>query len=431
MDPVVYEALLERAISYLPFVNYDGKAGLFVLSTQRGYVDANGLVLEHQHVRLSKLVTAIFRDRNVDVAWEALSHTERLTIYVTCPETRGSDGCQALGSVIASPKDVHRLVALLQFVAYEGNRALIRTLQTWRFVQFVAAVLKGGSRSSQWTTDAWNQLMREEQDAWRLKFGPRAHKPKEIKAKLSKRWIQGAQGGTYLEPLAICQKRRDLLAFHALVLKTTGQVPEVPTLPNMRWTAVRALTALVDKDVSPFPLALVALFVEVEDVEVVSALRDYMAFWRGDKTASVFKRWNKTFWQGHPTAIYYVTHVIRRYSRLKSSFVRLVEFSHPKRRTCCPCEIAALYCKNCLEIKSIPNFVHPPPGRSIALDINADRVVCQLCKSTRIIRVPLFDPLNPSVSLSLSHPDRQPLHICDGSPFCLVKTSHIGTCSTC
>lgn len=424
MDAVFHDALVERVVSYLPFVVYEGKARSFVLCTQRGYVDATGLDLEHQHVRFSTLCTAILKNRNVDEAWQALCPTEQETIHLVCPETRGSDGCRALKERLTSIEAVQRLVAFLQFVSYEGQASLNLTRQTWRLLQFIAASIKGGSRSLQWTSDAWNALLVDEQEAWMKKFGPGVPNPKEIKTSLSEAYMH-----PYLDPLVNCQKRRDLLAFHALVLKTMGKIPEASSLPENKWRAVRALRALVDRDASPFPLALVALF--AEDAVAVSALRDYFAFWIGEKKASVFKEYDGKFWQGHPATLYYVTHVIQRYTRLKSSVVRLQRFQHPKRGHCCYCDVMALYCKDCLEIKSIPNFSHPPPGRSVAIDINANRVVCQLCKSARVIDIPLFKPRNPSVGLSLSHPDRQPLHICDGSPFCFMKTSYLGSCGTC
>lgn len=404
MDAVFHDALVERVVSYLPFVVYEGKARSFVLCTQRGYVDATGLDLEHQHVRFNTLCTAILKNRNVDAAWQALCPTEQETIHLVYPETRGSDGCRALKERLTSIEAVQRLVAFLQFVSYEGQASLNLTRQTWRLLQFIAASIKGGSRSLQWTSDAWNALLVDEQEAWMKKFGPGVPNTKEIKTSLSEAYMH-----PYLDPLVNCQKRRDLLAFHALVLKTMGKIPEASSLPENKWRAVRALIALVDRDASPFPLALVALF--AEDAVAVSALRDYFAFWIGEKKASVFKEYDGKFWQGHPATLYYVTHVIQRYTRLKSSVVRFQRFQHPKRGNCCYCDVMALYCKDCLEIKSIPNFSHPPPGRSVAIEINAHRVVCQLCKSARVIDIPLFEPRNPSVGLSLSHPDRQPLHI--------------------
>lgn len=424
MGPVIRDALLERAVSYLPFVVYDGKAGLFALCKQSGYVDATGLDLEHQHIRFINLCSTVFHERNVNAAWLTLCRSEQETIRSIYPESNPSDGCRALRSELFSMKDVHRLVALLQFVSFEGLVSVHNTLQTWRLVQFLAAALKGGSRSSQWTMDAWNRLTVHERDAWRKTFGPSVSTPKEIKTAINESWIN-----PYLDALAICQKRRDLLTFNALILKTAGKVPETPNLPAISWSTVRALKVLVDRDKSPFPLALLALF--IEDVEVVAAFRGYFAFWRGEKTASVFKQWDGKFWQGHPTSLFYMTQVLRRYARLRSNRARFVGLDYPKRGESCPCETSALYCKDCLEIKSIPNFSHPPPGRSIALDVNANRVVCQLCRSTRVIRVPLFNPENPSVTLSLSHPDRQPLHICYGSPFCYVKTSYLSCCGTC
>ena len=45
MEQIVDDALIERVLTYLPFVVYDGRAGCFVLRTQRGYVDANDLGL--------------------------------------------------------------------------------------------------------------------------------------------------------------------------------------------------------------------------------------------------------------------------------------------------------------------------------------------------------------------------------------------------
>ena len=424
MDAVCHDALVERVLSYLPFVVYDGKARSFVLCTQRGYVDATGLDLEHQHVRFSTLCTAIVKNRNVDAAWQALCPSEQEIIHLVCPETRGSEGCRALKERLTSIEAVQRLVAFLQFASYEGQACLGLTLQTWRLLQFIAASIKGGSRSSQWTSEAWKMLLLDEQEAWMKKFGPGVPNPKEIKTSLG-----GAYMHPYLDPLVNCQKRRDLLAFHALVLKSIGKIPEASSLPENKWRAVRALRALVDRDESPFPLSLVALF--VDDVVAVSALRDYFAFWIGEKKASVFKEYDGKFWQGHPATVYYATRVIQRYTRLKSSMVRFQRFQYPKLGNCCYCDVMALYCKDCLELKSIPNFTHPPPGRSVAIDINADSVVCQLCKSTRVIEVPLFEPCNPSVGLSLSHPDRQPLHICDGSPFCFIKTSYLGSCGTC
>lgn len=424
MDSIFYDALVERVLSYLPFVVYDGKARWFVLCTQRGYVDASGLDLEHQHIRLSTLCKAILKDRNVDAAWEALCRSERETIHFVFPETRGDKGCRVLRERLSSVEDVQRLVALLQFVSYEGRASLNSSLQTWRLLQFLAASIKGGNRSSQWTTDAWNKLSLDEQEAWMKRFGPDVHTPKEIKTALDE-----AYAPPYLDTLANCQKRQDLLTFHALVLKTMGKVPDAAPLPEIHWRTVRTLRVLVDRDKSPFPLALVALF--VEDGVTVSALQDYFAFWIGEKNATVFKEWGGKFWQGHPETHWYVTHVIRRYARLKSSVARIVKFRDPKRGHCCSCQTMALYCKECLEIKTIPNFSHPPPGRSIAVDINANRVVCQLCNSIRVVGIPLFEPRNPSMTLSLSHPDRHPLHICDGSPFCFVKTSYFGSCGTC
>lgn len=353
MDAVFHDALVERVVSYLPFVVYEGKARSFVLCTQRGYVDATGLDLEHQHVRFSTLCTAILKNRNVDAAWQALCPTEQETIHLVCPETRGSDGCRALKERLTSIEAVQRLVAFLQFVSYEGQASLNLTRQTWRLLQFIAASIKGGSRSLQWTSDAWNALLLDEQEAWMKKFGPGVPNPKEIKTSLSEAYMH-----PYLDPLVNCQKRRDLLAFHALVLKTMGKIPEASSLPENKWRTVRALRGLVDRDASPFPLALVALF--VEDAVAVSALRDYFAFWIGEKKASVFKEYDGKFWQGHPATLYYVTHVIQRYNRLKSSVVRFQRFQHPKRGNCCYCDVMALYCKDCLEIKSIPNFSHPP-----------------------------------------------------------------------
>ena len=428
MESTVFDALLERAMTYLPFVVYDGNTRGFVLCLQRGYVDAAGLALEHQHVRFSNLCSAILKERNVDAAWEALEPSERQVIHLACPETRDA-GCRTLKPRLSTKTDLYRLVALLQFVAYEGHAILSPILQTWRLVQFVAAAVKGGSRASQWSLDAWQHLTLEERDAWKARFGSNEYKPKDIKRELTTFCAQQERNHPYLDALATCQKRRDLLAFHALVLKTAGPIPEKTVLPEVTWRTTRALRVLVDRDKSPFPLAMVAMV--VHDGTVVSALRDYFAFWRGHKSATVFKRWDHAFWQGKPTALYYVTRVVRRYARLRSSLARFVSFSQPKRGECCPCETTALYCKDCLELKSIPNFSHPPPGRAIAFDVNADRVVCQLCKSTRIIGVPLFNSLNPSTTLSLSHPDRNPLHICDGSPLCFVKTSYTGTCRSC
>lgn len=144
MDAVFHDALVERVVSYLPFVVYEGKARSFVLCTQRGYVDATGLDLEHQHVRFSTLCTAILKNRNVDAAWQALCPTEQETIHLVCPETRGSDGCRALKERLTSIEAVQRLVAFLQFVSYEGQASLNLTRQTWRLLQFIAASIKGG-----------------------------------------------------------------------------------------------------------------------------------------------------------------------------------------------------------------------------------------------------------------------------------------------
>lgn len=428
MGTVLPDALLERVMTYVHFVVYDSKARLFVLCVQRGYVDATGLGLEHQHVRFSNLCSAIFKDKTKAArsAWEALAHTERQVIHLVCPETT-TDYLVLKETRFVSTTDIYRLIALWQFVAYEGHADLARILQSWRFLQVVAAAVKGGNRASQWILNAWQQLTPEEQNAWQESFGPQTYyKAKEIKRQLT------TTLGVPFDALTICPNRRDLLAFHDLVLKTTGSwSSSVSSIPGVTWRATRALTALVDSDKSPFPLAMVALF--VNDEAVVSALRDYLAFWRGYKTPAVFKRWDGSFWQERPAALYYVNHVVRRYARLKSSLVRFVAFGQPKRgeEQWCPCDTTALYCKDCLEIKSIPNFSHPPPGRSLAFDVNANRVVCQLCKSTRVIGVPLFNPRNPSTTLTLSHPDRAPLHICDGSPFCFIKTSYTGTCRTC
>lgn len=430
MERVVDDALLERVVTYIPFVVYDGKARWFVLDIQRGYVDAAGLELEHQHVRFTNLFSAVMKGRNIESAWQALEHSEHQAIHLISPETTEIETrYEALKKRLSSKMEMHRQVALVQFVTYEGHGDMCRIERTWRLLQLVAATVKGGSRALQWSANAWQLLSPEEQNSWTARFGPSGSKPNEVKKQIEALFDGYLDDHPYLNYLAICQKRCDLLAFHAVVLKNIGQVPKVTEVPGVTWASCRALRAIVDRDDCPFPLALVPLF--VEDGDIAFALRDYLGFWRGEKPATVFKRWDGPFWQSKPTAVFYATLVVQRYARLKSSLVRFVPFHQPKRGSSCPCQTTALYCKDCLELKSIPNFSHPPPGRSIALDMNANKVVCQLCKSPRIIRVPLFNSLNPSTSLSISHPDRFPLHICNGSPLCFVKTSYVGSCRAC
>ena len=430
MECVIDEVLLERVLTYIPFVLYDGKARSFVLCVHRGYVDAAGLGLEHQHVRFTKLLSAVVKGRNIQVAWEALEHSERQAFHLAFPETMGIEADHStLKKRLSSDKELHRLVALLQFVAYEGHGDMPRIDQTWRVLQLIAAAVKGGTRALQWTAKAWQLLTAEERDSWTKRFGLRGYEPKEMKKQLEAFCARYVDDHPYLDELAICPKRCDLLTFHAAVQKIIGQVPKVTQIPGVTWSTRRALKAILDKYDIPFPLAVVALV--ADDGEVVSALRDYLGYWRGERPKTVLSKWGGEFWQKKPAAVFYMTLVMQRYARLKSSQVRLVSFDQPKRGDCCPCQTTALYCKDCLELKSIPNFCHPPPGRSIAFDINANGVVCQMCKSTRIIRVPLFNPQNPSTTLSISHPDRSPLHICNGSPFCFAKTSYAGSCRSC
>lgn len=430
MERAIDNALLEKVLTYIPFVVYDGKARSFVLCVHRGYVDATGLGLEHQHVRFAKLLSAVVKGQDIQAAWEALEHSERQALHLACPEmTIVETDCSVLKTRLSSNTEVHQLVAFFQFVAYEGHCDMALIGRTWRVLQLVAAAVKGGTRALQWTTKAWQRLTTEEQDSWTRQFGPLGHEPKEMKKQLKTFCSRYVDDHPYLDDLAICEKHYDLLAFHALVQKTIGSVPKMTQIPGVTWATRRALKAIVDKDNVPFPLAVVALV--VDDGDVVSALRDYLGYWRGKESNAVFKKWDGEFWQGKPAAVFYITSVIQRHARLKSSHVRLVQLDQAKQGECCPCRTAALYCKDCLELKSIPNFCHPPPGRSIAFDINADRVVCQMCKSTRVIQVPLLNPLNPSTTLSISHPDRSPLHICNGSPFCFTKTSHVGSCRAC
>lgn len=430
MGSIIDDALVERVLTYVPFVVYDGNARCFVLCVQRGYVDATGLGLEHQRVRFASFLTCVYKNTNVESAWRDLENSERRVIQLACPETNDSEtGCSELKARLSSSTELHRLVALWQFFAREGNDDVPRIFRTWRFIQVVAAAVKGGSRAKQWTKSAWQSLTADEQTSWMKKFGSMAHLPSEISNRLKAFCSRLVDDHAYLDGLVICPKRCDLLTFHSAVLKVVGSVPKVPEIPEVTFAARRALIAIIDKDCSPFPLALVPLF--VNDRNVVAALKDYFQFWQGKKTDAVFKQWDTRFWQCNIAAVFFVTLVVKRYARLKSSLVRFMPFKQPKEGKGCPCETAALYCKDCLELKSTPNFKHPPPGESIAFDVNQDRVVCQLCRSARIIRVPLFNPLNPSLTLCISHPDRNPLHVCDRSPFCFAKTSYVGSCRTC
>ena len=356
---------------------------------------------------------------------------EREVIHSVYPSTREEKPeCSTLKTHLQSKVDIHRLVGLLQFFAFEGHNDVIRIHRTWRLLQLVAGATKGGNRAKLWTSKAWQSLTREEKSSWETRFGSLAYQPTTITNRLQEFCTRFLSSHSYLDAMVISHKRFDLLAFHHHVLKTIGQVPNETEIPGVSWKSRCALNAIIDTDQCPFPLAVVAFFI-CNDQVAVSALKEYKQFWEGKLTDRVFKKWDRQFWKNHPAAVYYISTVVKRYARLKNSLVRFMSFKNPKQGACCPCQTTALYCKDCLEIKSIPNFKHPPPGGSIALDVNTDRVVCQLCKSPRIIKIPLFNPSNSDTTLSITHPDRSPLHICNGSTYSFTLTSYNGSCREC
>ena len=228
MERAIDNALLEKVLTYIPFVVYDGKARSFVLCVHRGYVDATGLGLEHQHVRFAKLLSAVVKGRDIQAAWQALEHSERQALHLACPEmTIVETDCSALKTRLSSNTEVHQLVAFFQFVAYEGHCDMALIGRTWRVLQLVAAAVKGGTRALQWTTKAWQRLTTEEQDSWTRQFGPLGHEPKEMKKQLKTFCSRYVDDHPYLDDLAICEKHYDLLAFHALVQKTIGPVSKM------------------------------------------------------------------------------------------------------------------------------------------------------------------------------------------------------------
>ena len=152
----------KKLFTYMPFVVYDGKARSFVLCAHKGYVDATGLGLQHQNVRFAKLFSAVVTGRDMQVAWQALEHSERQALHLACPETTIIKAdCSVLKTRLSSNTEVHQLVAFFHFVAYEGHCDMTLIGRTWRVLQLVAAVVKGGTRALQWTTKAWQRLTTE------------------------------------------------------------------------------------------------------------------------------------------------------------------------------------------------------------------------------------------------------------------------------
>ena len=253
--------------------------------------------------------------------------------------------------------------------------------------------------------------------------------------------------------LAVDHKRTTLSAFHADVLKhvvgTTRRKTRVSTTTkderaaakgrSCAGVALRTLLALqraVDADVTSFPLSLVVLF--TKDESVGNAVRDYHAYWTGEMSRrEAFGKWDGSFWQQRPREKTLVTAAVYRYARLSGQRVRYLRrpvrrpFRGRDRREC-DCSSRVRFCEQCLKTLSYPDVQHVPSGRSVLLDANSCTIACQTCNSSRVTSIPLRSRRNDSLTMTLAHPDRLPISVCDRRPECKNLTSNPdGDCRRC
>lgn len=259
--------------------------------------------------------------------------------------------------------------------------------------------------------------------------------------------------------LSVDPKRTTLSAFHADVLRVVGGTRserdpkfvggigsvgvEAKSCAGVPLRTLLALQRVVDADATPFPLSLVVLF--SKDECVGNALRDYHSYWTGRASRKeAFGQWDKRFWQKHPREKTLVMATVYRYARLKGQRLRYLRLPRARRSrrggrerlastsSRCDCSTRVRFCQQCLKMLSYPDVQHVPSGRSVLLDANSCRVACQTCNSSRVTLVPLRTKRNVSVSLTLAHPDRLPVSVCDRRLNCGNVTSNPdGDCRRC
>ena len=313
-------------------------------------------------------------------------------------------------------------------------------------VSFVASLLKSNARSAATTIgEAWTRLdPRQRRDLLRYCGAVAAAREGPCWKTLREELVGVAKARmprVVASELALCTKRCNLTAFHSWMLRVIGTAKQCNGVPL---GLVCTLQGMVDRDVSPFPLSLVTLF--SRDRRVNEAIRDYHAYWCGahESHRRVFTKWNRDFWQSRPREWTLCTVVCHRFARRRGQRLRYV-----RRRTYeeddaaaaaaaatrhrCDCPARVRFCRRCLNLLTFPDILHAPKGRGVLLKTDTLEAVCQTCNTARVTSVALWSRRNPHLTMTIGHPDRQPVRVCDGNDGrCINVTSNPdGRCGSC
>lgn len=366
-------AALERALITVPFSSYDQRKRRYVLPTSTTDADADADT--DTDTKFACFFSAVLKgdtrsnSPSISKAWKSLSSTQRQRIR-----------CEFPTSCLSSNRDA-------------GNRTSCDR----------------SKKDEEEPMPVWKRLKEEVISKVRREMPGRRH------------CVIG---------LSLCPKRCTLLAFHSFLLRTIGSAEYCG---GVSLRTIFSLQRIVDSDRSPFPLSLIALF--TKDRAAVRAIRDYRLFWKGRKCQKeVLGKWNRQFWTSRPDELVLVTVVVQRYCKLKSQRIAYMPLAVPKHLAAerCNCPAKVRFCKQCMKTITYPDIRNVPSGRSVLLDVNSKKIVCQTCNSTRITRIALFEKFNDSVTMSIGHPDRHPVRVCNSNASCLNVTSNLdGDCGRC